>query len=207
MLTLQRVHLSLTGHIDHAYGTPFNVHSQSVENGPTECLTSVSVRPNFTKATVLRLCARNGRIDFATTDGSRTKTSTEKRVVQHREKCQGLPGTCVRLTELPVPNQFTSASLQRAPSKPRIPSESQRASSRMRNSDESERQVEARKGRGSPESRGSSVPPEVYRLLASLLLAPWPDPTELTAEITQILPNLVLGDNAIRQRLVRCPAL
>ena len=73
MLTSQRVHLSLGGHIDHAFATPFEVRSQSVENGPTECLTSVSTRSDFTKATVLRLCARNGRVGFATTDGRRSR--------------------------------------------------------------------------------------------------------------------------------------
>ena len=32
-------------------------------------------------------------------------------------------------------------------------------------------------------------------------------PAEVTAEIAQILSNLVLGDNAIRQRRTSCPAL
>ena len=30
-------------------------------------------------------------------------------------------------------------------------------------------------------------------------------PPEITAEVTQILSNLVLGDNVIRSRSVRCP--
>ena len=68
------------------------------------------------------------------------------------------------------------------------------------------RRVEARDGyeppgRG-PNSHDHSLPSS-NKVCASLLaptLADWVAPVEVTAEITQILSNFVLGDNAIRQR-------